>query len=231
MPRRIAMSVLVDRSQKLADKVNDGHIDTAEWKARVSLKYGELFALVCETGLRYFEAIQSITATGADTYDEPIDHLSTIGVDYVAADGSRREVIELMIGERNFLAGQTGDARFFELVDDKIRLLPRPSSGTYEWLYVPQPPDLSTYADGDLVDVVNEAGEAMLLWGVAAGAKDKSESDLRYAMRESERAAERLMQWAANRALTQARRPVARSREELSDMLSYGVLSRGVPYL
>lgn len=221
MPRRILMGELVTRCAQHADKTGDSHIEAPEWKSRISLKYGELWGIVSGAGLRYFEKKSTINANGAASYLEPEDHLSTIGMDYVRSDGTRTEIYELMISERNALAGMVGDARYFELVDDEIRLYPRPSSGTYELLYIPQPTNLTQYADDGVVDVVNEAGEAMLIWGVAAGAKDKSESDLRYCLDQEREAKVRLRDWAINRSLTQPRRRV------ITDLAELGALRQG----
>lgn len=199
------MSTIRERCQRRADLEGDQHVSTAEWNALISEKYGELYGLVCETGLRYFETTQTITATGADSYTEPTDHLATIGLDLVDADGTRRGLSELMISERNDYAGSTGEALYFTFVDDQLFLYPNPSSGTYELTYVPQSPDLSSYADADLVDLVTPDGEAMLIWGVAALARSKSESDVRLHLDREAAAAERLRFWAANRSLTEAR--------------------------
>ena len=118
MPRRIAMGTLVTRAQQFADKgTGDDHIATAEWKSRISLKFAELYGVVCDVGSRYFETTSTITATGATSYNEPSDHRNTIGMDLVNSDGTRRAVHELMIPERNYYAGQTGEAYYFQHVD------------------------------------------------------------------------------------------------------------------
>lgn len=206
MPRRIAMSVLRTRCKRRADVEFDEHISDAEWNALISEKYGELYGLVCEAGLRYFETTSAITATGATSYTEPSDHLATIGLDYLGSSGTRRRLKELMVHERDRLAGQTGDALGYTLVDDQIYLYPNPSSGSYQLLYIPQSPDLSSYADGDLVDVVNPDGEAFLIWGVCVLAKSKSESDVSLAMAREDDARERLQVWAVNRSMSEGRR-------------------------
>lgn len=206
MPRRLEMSVIRERCQRRADLEGDDHISDAEWDALISEKYGELHGIVSGAGLRYFETTSTITATGATSYDEPDDHMATVGFDHVAADGTLRPLTELMAHERDMYAADTGDAYYFALVDDQIYLRPNPASGTYRMLYIPQAPDLSEYADADLVDVVNADGEAFLIWGVSVLAKSKSESDVQLAMQREEAARERLLEWAVQRSMSEGRR-------------------------
>lgn len=202
------MSDLVERCQKRADLEGNDHIESDEWKALISEKYGELHGIVTGAGLRYFETTSAITATGADSYTEPTDALAIVGLDYVGSDDTRRRLRMLSVNERDCLAGTTGEAIGYTIVDDQIYLYPNPSSGSYQLLYVAQSPDLSSYADGDLVDVVTPDGEAFLIWGVTVLAKSKSESDVTLAMQREDAARERLLIWAVNRVMTEgARRP------------------------
>lgn len=179
---------------------------SAEWAALISEKFGELYGIVSGAGLRYFETSATITATGAASYDEPADHQATIGFDRVETTGARCSLMELMPYERARYAGQTGDAIGYAHVDDQIYLYPNPSSGTYAMLYIPQSPDLSDYADADLVDTVCADGEAFLIWGASVLAKSKSESDVRLAMEREAAARDRLLEWAVNKSMSQPRR-------------------------
>ncbi len=206
MPRRIAMSTLRTSCKRRADLETDTHIGTAEWGALISEKYGELYGLMCEAGSRYFETTATITATGAASYTESADHLSTIGLDYVGTDNSIRPLMELMPHERDIYAGLTGDAVGYSLIDDQVYLYPNPSTGTYRLSYIPQSPDLSAYLDADLVDVINMDGEAFLTWGTSILAKSKSESDVRLAMERESAARDRFVVWASNRSMTEPRR-------------------------
>jgi hypothetical protein len=64
----------------------------------------------------------------------------------------------------------------WELVDDTIHLYPTPPSNQlYELRYVPQPPDLSTFADSDVIDVVTPDGDAFLVWGTVVMALSEVE--------------------------------------------------------
>jgi hypothetical protein len=208
MPRRYDLETLRTRCRQRADIENNEHITDAELASLMSETYGELYEIVSGTGLRYFETTHDFTADGSDSYDEPDDHGKSVGVDRVNADGSRVTLLPLMPGERSRYAGQVGDACEYAIVDDQIVLYPNPASGDYEVIYIPQPPDLSGYADSDLIDVVCIYGEAFLIWGTAVKALSKSESDVRLAMAERDRNAQKLLEWAAERDANEPRRRV-----------------------
>ncbi len=208
MPRVYSLETLRTRCQQRADKENDAHISTAEWASLISEAWGELYEIVSGTGLRYFETTHDFTADGSASYAEPDDHGKTVGLDRINADDTRFTLRPLMVQERSRYAGQTGDALEYAIVDDLIYLYPKPSSGDYQLLYISQPTDLTALADDDLVDVVCIFGEAFLLWGVAVKALSKSESDVRLAIAERDRCAQRLMEWACERDANEPRRRV-----------------------
>lgn len=206
MARLVELGTLVTRCQKRADKYGDPHVD--EWKALISEKYGELYGAVVEAGLSYFVDTEDITATGATSYTSPADEMSIISIDPVVNGtiGSRGSLKLLMPQEHALWDPLTGDASRYAFSGDQILLRPKPSTGTYRVTYVPQSPDLSEAADDTDVDVINTDGEAFLIWGVAAMAKDKGEADLRFAADQSAKALDRLAKWATNRALHEPRR-------------------------
>lgn len=208
------MGSLVSLCKELADLEDDDHISDAGWKSRISLVYGDVYEEAALTGYRYFEYKSDITADGSSSYDEVDDHLSTVVIARVIDDAGRLgpPLVELNPGEERAYAGMTGTAVGYQLIDDLLYLYPTPDSGTYRWRYIPQPPDLSTYADDDVVDVVTPSGMNFVTWGAVASAKSKSESDLRHALGEQEKAREKFMVWCANRSI-QGRRRVQDERD------------------
>jgi hypothetical protein len=211
MPRRFTASSLVERIKKACDKENDEQISDSEWKSLMSEVYGlDLYSEVALTGYRYFEYTVDVTATGADSYDEEADVLTTVSICRVIDDSGTLSppLIELAHQEEPYLAGLTGNASAYQHIDDLLYLYPNPSSGTYRWRYIPQPPDLGTYADSDVVDVVCPAGESLLIWGTAALGLSKSESDVRFALSRMEKAREALQVWCANRSMDGRHRPI-----------------------
>lgn len=201
MPRTFTMLTLRDRCKQRSDQVNESFVSDAEWDALISEKFGELHGVVSDAGSRYFETSTTITATGAASYSEPTDHRSTMRIVWVNSDGSRRPLRKATRRDVEWLSGQTGEPACFEQLDDQIYFYPNPSSGTIQFIYVPQAPDLASYADADLVDVCDPSGEAFLIWGVAVMAKGKQEADVRLAMDREAAAKERLLQWAVDRLL------------------------------
>lgn len=216
MPRIYRLDDLRLRCQRRSNKEGDPSISIPEWNALISEQYGDLYSEVEKTGLRYFESAFAFSANGAASYAVPVDHLATLGIDRITDSvGSRVTLDEMMSPERTRWAGQVGDAQSYAIVGQLIYLFPKPSSGNYEMLYMPQAPDLSTAADSTSVDVVQADGEAFLIWGVVVKALSKSESDVRTAMAEREAARVRFVDWAILRAFVQPRRPIYRlSRNE-----------------
>lgn len=213
MPRRLTMSTIRTRCQQRCDKENDLSIPTAEWNALISEAFGELWGLVAESGLRYWERTSQFTADGSESYTEPVDMLAVISVEFLengTTTGTRRFLDEIMMQERTRWIGMTGEARVYELVDDQLYLYPRPSSGEYLWRYIPQATDLSSYVDGDAVDLVTPEGERFIVWCVAVKALAKSESDVTLAIRERDQAGQALREWAAMRAFNAPRRRIVR---------------------
>ena len=218
MPCRFLMSDLRLRCQRRVDKENDLQIGTSEWNALISEQYGELWSIVADSGMRYFETLLSITTTGALSYNEPVDHYETVGMcQVVNAAGNRRDLEEFMEQQRSQWSGMTGDARGYSMIDDQIYLYPTPPSGqTYEMIYVPQATDLSSYADGSAVDVVTQDGLKFLIWGVAVMALAKSESDVQLALSEREAARDRFTEDTILRSLNSPRKRQTRILEDNS---------------
>lgn len=201
MPRRLTFEDATALVKERADIENDRHIQPAELAAMMSSAYGTVYQKVASSGGRYWETTHTITVDGSSSYLEPADHLSTLGLDLVRLDESRRPLRPLPIQHRHRYAGRTGEARFYTIIDNRIFLYPKPSSGTYELLYIPQAPDLKSYTDADLFDLVTPDGEEMFIWGTVVKIFAKKEQDPRLAIAERDAAAERLLEWATMRSL------------------------------
>lgn len=223
MPRLLTMSTVVQRAQRRGDNEFNAQIDSSvggEWYALASEQYGELVALVAETGMRYFDKAQSFTTDGTNVLAQPSDHYETIGLDHIlnATTGQRRALREMMAQDRARWSGLTGDAVAYELVTASFLLYPTPPAGqTYELRYVPQAPDLTLLVGASTIDVINPAGEAFLIWGMAVKSMAKTNDDPSGAIAERDRHAEQLVAWATERALNEPRRRVVRGELDLWD--------------
>lgn len=205
------MSDLVLRCQRRADMENDTTISKPEWKALISEQYGHLYSTVVKAGMRYFETTDVITATGATSYALPSDHDETIGIDRILDSlGNKTSLDELMVQERNMWAGSTGDAMAYSVVAQTIILFPRPTTGTYNHVYIAQSPDVSALSDEATVDVVTADGEAFLIWGVTVKSKSKRDQDPSLAIAERNAAEGRFMEDCTLRAFVNPRRRVVR---------------------
>jgi hypothetical protein len=211
--RSVTLGTLVTRCQQRADKENDSSIGTTEWKTLVSEMVGELHELADEAGHRYFETTATITATGASSYTVPADHLATIRIVKVDANGRNpRKLVEVQVhDDEHPLSGQTGEARFYAVIGQTIEFYPNPASGSYRHRYVPQPADLGSSDDSTAVDLITPDGEALVVWGVAVKAMAKAQDDVQVAMMERDAARERVKTWLNGRSLVTPRRmmPVA----------------------
>ncbi len=227
MPRLIEIGTLKLRCQQRADKVSDDHIggpddDPAEWLRMISEVWGaDVFQVVVDTGLRYFETTETLVTTGAAYVSEPSNIAKVIRLDYLESATQRRAVQPVGIHDQAYLSSLTGTvARFFAVVDDRVYLYPTPATGqSYELLYTPQAPDLSAYASDDCVDVVSADGEAVVIWGVAALAKIKASQDATVFLQKQEQHRDRLQGWAADRLIAYAGvRPAA---DEYAERFGY----------
>lgn len=212
MPLFVTVGELVRGAQQLANRVAtqagtiaDSQIDPAEWKSRASSMFGRLHAAVVPTGARVYEVE---VALDLNNLAVPADHYMSIGVDIFRNGRFYRELPELMIEERNDLStsNSSTEAAAWALVGNNIRLYPTTTRGTYKHIYVPQPADLSTAADDQLVDVLNTAGRDLIEWGTAAIALHRDDSNQSRAIAERDDAEERLKEWAIKRSLTQPKR-------------------------
>jgi len=204
VPRRQTFSYWVSRVKKLSDKESDDHVAAAEYAECLSEVFGDLYSITAEGADAYWQTTHTIVANGSVSYDEPDDHLSTVCLEYVSGSGERRPLTKLLAQERYTYSPSSigligGSANAYSLIDDQLFLYPKPTSGTYELLYIPQPPDLTSYADTDMVDVVSIYGEQFLVYGAAALVKSKSEDDVRFFLQRQARAEQKLIEWAAQR--------------------------------
>jgi len=219
MAYAITLGTLVTRARQRGNDPSGEQLAAPEMKEIISEHYGELHAAVNDVGARYHETEATITATGAASYALSSDHLSTIGVDFVIdSAGRRRELWQLMVQERTIFAGQTGEANFFALAGANIVLYRTPSTGTYKHLYIPQPTDYSTSADSTSVDVINIHGLRYIVWGVASVMLHRGQSEQQRAMAERDRAMQKLIEWACERAKGMPKRQIITDIKALGSM-------------
>ena len=213
MPRLITMANLVSRAQKRCDMENNGLIDQSvggEWYSIASSAFGELYMLIAESGMRYYETATRFTPSGA-TIAQPSDLLASIGLDWIVntTTGERRELRELMVQERaQYAAARSGDSVAYSLAATTFTIWPDPTgtNRTFELIYIPQPADLATLGASSTVDVVTADGEEFVIWAMAVKAIAKQEADPQLAISERERFRAQVLEWATLRAFNNPRR-------------------------
>ncbi len=211
------METIRTRCLQRVDLVTDLSIGTTEANSLISEAYGDLFSTISAAGLRYFEYEESFTTTGLAYIEEPEDHLATVDTIERVVDsaGHTRRLRQIQPQERSTWAGKTGHARCWAMVDDRIYLYPTPPSGdVYTLRYIPQPPILTDFADGDVVDLVTPDGEAFLIWGVGVKLLAKSKSDVTLCMAERDAARARVSEWASLRAFNDPPRTIVDDDED-----------------
>jgi hypothetical protein len=210
MPRRFTLDALRTACKQQVDLENHGVISDVEWAGYISRSYGELYSIVLDVGLQYFEYATQLTTDGTNKLSEVSDHFSTVNLSYLAdaTAGRYEDLREISAQNRSRLSGRTGGkAQYFAHVDDKIYLYPTPPTGqVYELRYTPQPPDISTFASDACIDVVNPDGHDFLIWGVAVRACGKTEADPALAMRERDAARDRFIESCRDKSQMSARR-------------------------
>ncbi len=211
MPRKHTLEEMTTWCQQRADMEHGGAVEgTEEWQSLISMAYAELYGVVAESGYLYFLATYEYTTDGVGPYQEPSNHSATVQVNQITDTtiGTRRELIELMPHEYNRFRGATGTAIAWAFLDDQLHLFPNPPSGqTYELVYVPQPPDLTSYDPTTLIDVVTPDGEQFVIWSVAIAALAKEGTDTGLAERKAAEYRLKVENWANLRAFEGRRMP------------------------
>lgn len=204
MPNLVLMSDLRTRSQQLADMEGDTSISTTEWNGLISEPYGELYEDVADTGLRYFEWVQTFTTDGTGFISEPDDQLAIVDRLELVVEpttGRCRRMRKIGPQERTRWSGRSGRPVVYELVDGRYFLYPTPPAGqTITLRYIRQAPDLTNFADDQAVDCVTANGRRFLQYAAAVAAVSKSQRDPSLLIAERERSREKLIEWAGNRA-------------------------------
>lgn len=222
MPLRIRMDKLEERCRRRVDMARNQARDSAAFRAVISEVYGNLWTTIGAPASRYFETSTTFTADGSASYAELEGHMETVRMARVLDDGSEIPLREIAPQTETRFKGKTGDAVAYALVDDRLFLYPKPSSGTYTLYYVQQATELSEYADDDIVDVACPAGMSYVIWGVKVVIGDELEANIVTATRERDKWEEEVRVWAANRSPDPKQRPA----DDTDD-----VLLRGRPFI
>lgn len=184
MARSFTLSQLRTKVRQRADIESSSFVSDSELNGYISASYAALLTRLARSGIAYFQASQTISATaGDDTYAVPADYMSTVGVDWQQASGKYVSLRRIMPKEHNDFPEPSHPVVGYSIINNEVTLFPVPSlAGTYRHRYVPAPDDLT--ADGDVVDGV--AGwEEWIVNDAAMKCLAKEESDTSFLERQN----------------------------------------------
>jgi hypothetical protein len=151
--------------------VNSDFVTDAELTGLINTAYKELYGLLVKASLHRAENTEVITATGAASYALPDDFFGLIGV--YRTVGEDKFPLE-RFGDKFQPGTRTGDACQYRISGSELILYPRPSSGSYDVVYIPMPGDMAS--DGDTMDGVLGWEEFVVL-DASICVLEKEESD------------------------------------------------------
>lgn len=215
---------LLAAARKRANKVGDAGLSDPDLQGLLDEVYKTLYTSVAGTGHRVFESSTTVATTGAASYTIPTDHLGTVRVErQLDVSGRSMPLREISAQEQTYWRGLTGSAYQYAIGANQLFLMPVPPTGeTYKVLYIPEPPDLTTYGLTDLVEVCVPAGLSYLINGTAALAKAQTDEDPGYFQGRADTALIELVQWATMRAFTQAPSPFVEDNDVMSNGYDFG---------
>jgi hypothetical protein len=223
--RSVLLSAIITRCRQRTDLEGDTHVSDAELQVAISAQVGEMHMLVDAAGMRYHETTATITATGASSYTLPTDHLATIRISQVDANGRNpRRLNEVQIhDEEHPQLGQAGQAQDYAIIGQTIEFYPNPTTGSFKHRYIPQPVDIGAVVTSTSIDLISPDGEEFVIEGVACKVLRKSETSTDGYILARNEARERLKEWAMARSFVTPRHQVmARYGEDYdSDPSSY----------
>lgn len=194
MAGNVTLSALRTRIRQRSDQEHtaSSFVTDAEINGLINTSYAELYGNLVRSGIQSSETTYSVPVDGSESYALPADFYAMLGVFQVVNGHS----IRLRRHDVRHRPNSTdrGDALTYRLSGMTVILNPRPTSGTYEIVYVPIPGTLT--ADDDELDGVLGWEEYVVL-DCAIKILDKEESESRHLRAERERLLARIQDEAA----------------------------------
>lgn len=169
-----------NRIRQRADMEHTDFVTDAELDQLINTEYAELYGLLVRHSLQRSETVQTITADGSENYDLEASFYSLVGV--FRTEGDVR--VRLSRHSERFRAGSVnGPATSYRLINFTLELYPRPTSGTYEVVYIPVPAELTN--DADTLDGVL-GWEEMVVISAAIKCLQKEEAEHDHLLRDKQ---------------------------------------------
>jgi hypothetical protein len=142
---------LIERARSAAD-MSDNFVTQAEWIRWANVENRKLAAFIARTGWVLQEDVHDVVADGSAVYSVP-EVMAILGV-YEMSGGRYRRLrhSDIMDGAGRIAEDIRGTAMRWRVTQNAagtldLHLHPRPSSGTYRVVFVPQPAPLTSEAD------------------------------------------------------------------------------------
>lgn len=140
----VTLAQLITRIRQRTDTEESEFVTDAEITQLINTSYKELYGLLVRASLHRAEEVETVATNGAASYALPADFFSLIGV-YRTYD---QDKVPLDRFPDKFRPGaRTGDATMYRVVGNDLVLYPKPSSGSYDVVYIPLPTELEVAAD------------------------------------------------------------------------------------
>lgn len=177
MARSVLASAIISRARELADQETStpstAFVDDTEALAQLNTSLGIWHGMLVKAVPERYETSETITATGASSYNLASDHFLTVGVDYQMSSTSWVPLPRILPQERTRFETTRDIAEGYYLRGATIVLLPAPPSGTYRHTYITCAP---TAISSTSIDCVN-GWESWLIYDLAIKMLTKEESD------------------------------------------------------
>jgi hypothetical protein len=140
----VTLAQLITRIRQRTDTENSEFITDAELTQLINTSYKELYGLLVRASLHRAETTYAVVTDGSASYTLPTDFFGLIGVYRTYS----QDKVPLERFPDKFRPGErTGDATMYRVVGSAVVLYPKPSSGTYDLVYIPVPGELVSAAD------------------------------------------------------------------------------------
>ncbi len=215
MALNVTLAKLKTRVRLQADKEGSTAISDALLADFINASWAELYEDIVQSGLDYFEQVQTVATTGAASYALPSDYLGTKLVEYRSSLTSVPIPLrELMLQERAAYPVTGQAAVGYRVVQGNLEFFPTPPTGqTYLHRYVPTPAVLAL--DTDAIDGISGL-EELIVVDVCRKIAIREEADSAPLERELARLRERVVGAIQSRAVTTPRH-IVDVEEEGSD--------------
>lgn len=205
MARTYTVTELIAAVRSRCDTENDPHKTDSEIRHWINVAYGELYDMLVQSGIPYFQSETTITSVaGTASYALPADFQSILSVYYMRDAQTREQLGEILPTQLQMLSVMGQRAHYYRLNGSNLILHPTPevSGQSYYVIYVPAP---AKFVANETVDGYAGWEEYVVVVASMSAMVKESNSEM-YALlgRERERLGKRIVDNALSRQIASA---------------------------